>query len=432
MFNSGRLKQELLACKTQYEQLNQIQLALREHVAVIEFSPAGEVMDANEEFLLVVGYSLEQVKGRHHRIFCDKQLAGSREYEQFWERLRRGEHQEGSFPRLTAQGKQIWLQAIYFPVKSPDGRVEKILKIASDITENQNQLQRQRSVLAALDRSMAVIEFSVDGTVLTANDNFLSLLGYRLDQVVGQHHRMFCDDDFYREHPGFWQELAACEHKSGRFRRVNASGQEVWLEATYNPILDEQGRVERVVKFASDITRRVQQSRRNQQASERACEIAVRTSHIVEQGNNTLQTSVHLSTRVSQELEQAMGIINQLNEQARNIEEIVATISSVAERTNLLALNAAIEAARAGEQGRGFAVVADEVRQLAARTSQATTEIAQVVEQNRQMTAKASQAILEVTGVAEQGKQQAHEVETFMHEIHEGALAVQKTVSVLS
>ncbi|OYD24622.1 methyl-accepting chemotaxis protein [Oceanimonas baumannii] len=432
MFNSGQLKRELLECRMQYQQLNAAQQALTEHVAVIEFSPDGEILDANEDFLRVTGYSLEQLKGQHHRIFCDKPLAASREYAHFWEQLRSGKHREGTFPRLTAKGEQIWLQAIYFPVRDESGRVQKILKIASDITEKQQQLQRQRSVLAALDRSMAVIEFSVDGTVLTANDNFLSLLGYRLEQVVGQHHRLFCDDDFYREHPRFWQELAAREHQSGRFRRLNASGHEIWLEATYNPILDEQGRVERVVKFASDITQRVQQSRRNQQASERACEIAVRTSHIVEQGNNTLQTSVHLSTRVSQELEQAMGIINQLNEQARNIEEIVATISSVAERTNLLALNAAIEAARAGEQGRGFAVVADEVRQLAARTSLATTEIAQVVEQNRQMTARASQAILDVTGVAEQGKQQAHEVETFMHEIHEGALAVQQTVAVLS
>ncbi|MCC4264964.1 PAS domain-containing methyl-accepting chemotaxis protein [Oceanimonas baumannii] len=432
MFNSGQLKRELLECRMQYQQLNAVQQALTEHVAVIEFSPDGEILDANEDFLRMAGYSLEQLKGQHHCIFCDKPLAASREYEHFWEQLRSGKHQEGTFPRLTAEGEQIWLQAIYFPVRDESGRVQKILKIASDITDKQQQLQRQRSVLAALDRSMAVIEFSVDGTVLTANDNFLSLLGYRLEQVVGQHHRLFCDDDFYREHPRFWQELAACEHQSGRFRRFNASGQEIWLEATYNPILDEQGRVERVVKFASDITRRVQQSHRNQQASERACEIAVRTSHIVEQGNNTLQTSVDLSTRVSQELEQAMGIIHQLNEQARNIEEIVATISSVAERTNLLALNAAIEAARAGEQGRGFAVVADEVRQLAARTSLATTEIAQVVEQNRQMTARASQAILDVTGVAEQGKQQAHEVETLMHEIHEGAQAVQQTMAVLS
>ncbi|NHI01212.1 MULTISPECIES: methyl-accepting chemotaxis protein [Oceanimonas] len=432
MFSNGKLKQELLQYKEQNQHFSALLRAIRAHVAVIEFTPDGEVLNVNEDFLKVVGYTLEQVKGKHHQMFCEPGLVASPEYQTFWQRLRAGEHQQGTFPRITHDGRKIWLQATYFPVQDETGRVLKILKIASDITEKQHQLIRQQAVLTALDRSMAVIEFKVDGTVLSANDNFLSLMGYHLEQVVGQHHRLFCDEDFYRDHPHFWQELAACEHKSGRFKRVNASGEEIWLEATYNPILDEQGRVERVVKFASDITRRVLQSRRNQQASEQACEIAVKTSNIVEQGSNTLQTSVHLSTRVSQDLEQAMGIISRLNEQARNIEDIVATISSVADQTNLLALNAAIEAARAGEQGRGFAVVADEVRQLAGRTSRATAEIAQVVQQNRELTAQVSEAILEVSGVAEQGKQQAQEVESFMHEIHQGALAVQQTVAVLS
>lgn len=432
MFTSTKLKRELLQSLEQNQQLLALQRAIRMHVAVIEFTPEGEVLDANEDFLQVVGYLLEEVKGKHHRMFCEAALVESSGYRTFWQRLREGKHQEGTFLRITRDGRKVWLQATYFPVQDESGQVLKILKIASDITEKQYQLNRQQAVLAALDRSMAVIEFSMDGTVLTANDNFLSLMGYRLQQIVNQHHRLFCDDDFYREYPNFWQELSACEHKSGRFRRLDANGQEIWLEATYNPILDELGRVERVVKFASDITQRVQQSRRNQLASEQACDIAVKTSHIVEQGNTTLQASVHLSTRVSKDLEQAMEIINQLNEQARNIEDIVATISSVAEQTNLLALNAAIEAARAGEMGRGFAVVADEVRQLAGRTSKATTEIGQVVQQNRELTAKVSAAIVDVTGVAEQGKQQAQKVETFMHEIHEGAVAVQKTVTVLS
>ncbi|MFP2770121.1 methyl-accepting chemotaxis protein [Oceanisphaera sp. KMM 10153] len=432
MFTSTKLKRELLQSQEQNQQLLTLQRAIREHVAVIEFTPEGEILDANEDFLQAVGYSLEEVKGKHHRMFCEAELVESSGYRIFWQRLREGEHQEGTFLRVTRDGRKVWLQATYFPVQDESGRVLKILKIASDITEKQHQLNRQQAVLAALDRSMAVIEFSMDGTVLTANENFLSLMGYRLQQVVDQHHRLFCDDDFYREHPDFWEELSACEHKSGRFRRLDANGQEIWLEATYNPILDELGRVERVVKFASNITRRVQQSRRNQLASEQACDIAVKTSQIVEQGNTTLQASVHLSTRVSKDLEQAMEVINQLNEQARNIEDIVATISSVAEQTNLLALNAAIEAARAGEMGRGFAVVADEVRQLAGRTSKATTEIGQVVQQNRELTAKVSAAIIDVTGVAEQGKQQAQKVETFMHEIHEGAVAVQQTMAVLS
>lgn len=432
MLASRKLKRELSDCRHQYQQLSGIQQAINSHMAVIEFTTEGEILSANSRFLDAVGYSLAEVQGQHHRLFCDPALVRTSGYRDFWQQLRQGRAQSGTFQRLNRQGQLVWLEATYFPVLDEQGNVVRVLKIASDITEKQHQLDGQRAVLSALHRSTAVIEFAIDGTILTANDNFLATTHYRLEQITGKHHQLFCEPEFYRQHPNFWRELAAGEHKSGSFKRIDAMGRELWLEATYNPILDDKGQVTRVVKFASDITERVLASQRNREASEMASVTAIQTAHIVERGTGSLSESVNTSSRVASDLEQAMQVIERLNEQARNIEEIVATISSVADQTNLLALNAAIEAARAGELGRGFAVVADEVRQLAGRTSRATAEIGQVVQQNRELTAQVSTAIIEVAGVAEQGKQQVQEVEVIMDEIYQGALAVQRAVGSLS
>ena len=432
MLGSAKLKQALAQSQQQYAQAHAVQNALRAHMAVIEFTPTGDILDANALFLHVVGYQLAEIVGAHHRVFCEPELAKSAAYATFWRQLQQGQSQKGTFARLNRQGGKILLEATYFPVLDAEGHVVKVLKIASDITAKQLEHDAHQALLTALHRSMAVIEFAIDGTILTANNNFLQVMGYRLEQLVGQHHQIFCEADFYQQQPHFWQDLAAGEHKSGRFKRLDARGQDIWVEATYNPVFSEDGKVHRVVKFASDISARVRQSRKNQQASEHACEIAVQTAHIVEQGNASLLASVHTSGQVAQDLERTMLVVEQLNAQALSIENIVATISSLAAQTNLLALNAAIEAARAGDQGRGFAVVADEVRQLAARTSNATTEINQVVQQNRTLTGQVSKSIVEVTQLAEQGQQEVRNVEAIMGEIHRGALAVQDTVSGLS
>ena len=431
MFKSKALRRELAHCQKERNEAQSILSAIQSHVAVIEFSPEGEILEANSTFLSVVGYSLDEVIGSFHRLFCDPSLTDSAEYQMFWQQLRQGVAQAGTFLRLNKQGHPLWLEATYFPVLDERGTVVKIVKIASDITQKQQRLNSQEAILSALQKSMAVIEFTTDGTIISANDNFLNVMGYRAEQLKNQHHQVFCDSDFYQQHPNFWQELVAGQHKAGRFRRIDALGREIWLEATYNPIFDEKGQVTRVVKFASDITERVRQSERNAAISEDVGVIARETSDIVDKGNNSLQASVQTSTQVSTDLERASNIISRLNEQAHNIEEIVATISGLADQTNLLALNAAIEAARAGEQGRGFAVVADEVRQLAGRTSQATIEIGQVVQENRELTGQVSTAINDVTGVAALSRQQVQEVEHIMEAIHSSALAIQQTVADL-
>ncbi|WP_279490410.1 methyl-accepting chemotaxis protein [Aeromonas veronii] len=430
MFNS-KLKAELQQCQDQLLEQQGFFDAVHGSVATITFTPDGTVLAANDLFLNVVGFSAPEVIGQHHRIFCDKLYAQSRDYQQFWADLKQGRSRTGVFQRFNKGGEAIWLEATYFPVKLR-GVVTKVIKIAADITEHHLQLLSQQAVVTALDRSLAVIEFTPGGEVIAANGNFLHTMGYTLAQVQGKHHRIFCDDQFYRDQPHFWDELGRGQFKSGLFCRQNSHGSKVWLEATYNPILDDNRRVVKVIKFASDITERINKSDAVREAAMLAHDAARETLNCAERGAGLLSSVVDTSSLIASQLTYSIGLINQLNEQSRSIEAIVSTISSIADQTNLLALNAAIEAARAGDQGRGFAVVADEVRQLAARTSLSTDEIAKVVQNNRELTAKVTSEMSDVASSAELGKQQVGEVNEVMSDIRREANNVSSTVSDLA
>ncbi|MFM5204236.1 methyl-accepting chemotaxis protein [Aeromonas veronii] len=430
MFNS-KLKAELQQCQDQLLEQQGFFDAVHGSVATITFTPDGTVLAANDLFLNVVGFSAPEVIGQHHRIFCDKLYAQSSDYQQFWADLKQGRSRTGVFQRFNKLGEAIWLEATYFPVKLR-GVVTKVIKIAADITEHHLQLLSQQAVVAALDRSLAVIEFTPGGEVIAANGNFLHTMGYTLAQVQGKHHRIFCDDHFYQENPHFWEELGRGQFKSGLFCRQNSHGSKVWLEATYNPILDDNSRVVKVIKFASDITERINKSDAVREAAMLAHDAARETLNCAERGAGLLSSVVDTSSLIASQLTHSIGLINQLNEQSRSIEAIVSTISSIADQTNLLALNAAIEAARAGDQGRGFAVVADEVRQLAARTSLSTDEIAKVVQNNRELTAKVTSEMSDVASSAELGKQQVGEVNEVMSDIRREANNVSSTVSDLA
>ncbi|MEV3844092.1 methyl-accepting chemotaxis protein [Aeromonas veronii] len=430
MFNS-KLKAELQQCQDQLLEQQGFFDAVHGSVATITFTPDGTVLAANDLFLNVVGFSAPEVIGQHHRIFCDKLYAQSSDYQQFWADLKQGRSRTGVFQRFNKRGEVIWLEATYFPVKLR-GVVTKVIKIAADITEHHLQLLSQQAVVTALDRSLAVIEFTPGGEVIAANGNFLHTMGYTLAQVQGQHHRIFCDDQFYRDQPHFWDELGRGQFKSGLFCRQNSHGSKVWLEATYNPILDEHRKVVKVIKFASDITERINKSDAVREAAMLAHDAARETLNCAERGAGLLSSVVDTSSLIASQLTHSIGLINQLNEQSRSIEAIVSTISSIADQTNLLALNAAIEAARAGDQGRGFAVVADEVRQLAARTSLSTDEIAKVVQNNRELTAKVTSEMSDVASSAELGKQQVGEVNEVMSDIRREANNVSSTVSDLA
>ena len=430
MFNQ-KLKAQLQACQTRLDEEQGIIEAIKAGAATVIFSPEGIIQEASTPFLALMGYGAAELIGQPHSQLCPRAWGESGDYRQFWRRLAQGEGQSGTFERVNRQGETRWLEATYFPVKH-QGRVTRVLKIASDVTEQHQRLGRLEALTEALDRSRAMIEFTPNGDIIHANANFLSVMGYTLSEIAGRHHRIFCDETFLREQPRFWEELARGQFKSGLFMRHNSRGQAVWLEATYNPIRDGSGKVVRVVKFASDITARIEQNHATREAARLAHSTAQETLHRAEEGAGLLRAVVQTSSLIASQVDEAIALIGQLNEQSRSIEAIVSTISAIADQTNLLALNAAIEAARAGEQGRGFAVVADEVRQLAARTSLSTDEIARVVQKNRELTARVTDDMAGVAGSAELGKQQIAGVDKLMSEIHQEADRVSQTVSALS
>ena len=236
-----------------YQALDKVQ-------AIIEFNLDGTVVSANENFLRIFGYELDEIVGKHHRIFCDPSYVQSDAYAEFWKMLGRGEYHSAEFKRLAKGGKEIWLQASYNPVFDNDGNPVRIVKFATDVTASKLQIAEFEGKIRAIERAQAVIEFELDGTVITANENFLRIFGYRLDEIVGKHHRIFCDPRYAEspEYVRFWEKLGRGEYYADEFKRISKDGAEVWLQASYNPIFDMEGRPLKVVKFASDITAEVQ------------------------------------------------------------------------------------------------------------------------------------------------------------------------------
>ena len=232
-------------------------LAALEHVqAVIEFDLDGRVQRANGLFLDLMGYTTDEVVGQHHRMFCPPEVTSSDSYRALWEGLRAGQVREEVFLRITKGGKQVWLQASYNPVRDAEGRTVGVVKLATDITAQRVQQADFEGKIAAIHRVQAVIEFDLAGHILDANANFLNTFGYGRDEVLGQHHRMFCQPGFANssEYANLWERLGRGEFIAGRFRRLSKDGQEIWLQASYNPILDVTGKPYKVVKFAVDIT----------------------------------------------------------------------------------------------------------------------------------------------------------------------------------
>ena len=434
MFGNKRLEAKIAALDTELATTRAVLTALERSTAVIELSLDGQVLAVNDNFCNTVGYSALELVGQPHRLLCPEDFAASRDYAAFWDRLRRGEFFRGTIQRRHKSGRDIWLEATYNPVLDSSGRVSKVVKFATDVTEQITEAARQKALVQAIERSMAVIEFSVDGTVQRANDNFLQTMGYSASEVVGRHHRQFCSPEVANspEYGNFWARLGRGEFFTGQFARRDRQGREVWLEASYNPVFGPDGRILKVVKFASDVTAQVQRHQAERQGTATAYEVAQETRDIARDGEAIILQTVAKMQSIAAIVEQSAGLVNALGEQTTRITSIVNTIKEIADQTNLLALNAAIEAARAGETGRGFAVVADEVRKLAERTSKSTGEIGQMIAGIQAETASVNASMNNGLNEVNQGVDLASEAGAAIEKMQAGAVRVVEVIHTLS
>ncbi len=472
--------------------------AMNRSQAIIEFDLSGRILHANENFLQAVGYELSEVVGQHHRMFVDPAEAASAEYAAFWARLAEGHFDRRQYKRIAKGGREIWIEASYNPVFRGKKPV-KVVKFATDITAMKRRAMEDEGKLAALSRAQAIIEFTPKGDILGANENFLATLGYQLSEIVGRHHSLFCAPDYVASaaYKDFWARLAEGHFVSDQFTRVTKGGSRIHIQASYNPILDADGKVFKVVKFATDVTERVRAIEEIGAGLGRLAECNIRMtidrefirefeplrrdfnnsigafqetlSQVLDQtyiqnrsGQEMRKAAEDLSERTRQQavaLEETAAALTQATVAVRSstdrtretrklvqdarasanssadvvnntvsamqrieaasseISQIIGVIDEIAFQTNLLALNAGVEAARAGEAGRGFAVVAQEVRELAQRSAKAAREIKTLIT-NSSAEVKDGVRLVGETGRA------LREIENFVEEIDHNVDAI--------
>jgi len=359
--------------------------------AIIEFDLTGRILSANENFLRLTKYSLNELVGQHHRILCDPEYSQSVAYTAFWEKLGRGDFDSGEYKRVNKDGEDFYIQATYNPILDMNGKPIKIVKFAIDVTEAKIRNLDFEGRLAAVDRGQAVIEFDTEGNILAMNDQFIRVMGYSRRELVGAHHSMLCDQDFItsQEYRDFWLKLGKGDTISGRFHRIGKFNRDVYIQAFYSPMFNLKGEVVKVLKYAFEVSEQVALERRIATKSQDFAKVIEDLSRSIDEINRSTHSATQMAGQTQVNAEQGYDALNNaiqamdlIQRSSSEIADIVKVISDIASQTNLLAFNAAIEAARAGDQGVGFSVVAGEVRRLAERSSQAAQDISRLIDES--------------------------------------------------
>ncbi|WP_218398075.1 methyl-accepting chemotaxis protein [Alteromonas lipotrueae] len=425
-FKNKQLLEEVERLRKDVESFHTVESELRAEMLYIELDRSGRINRVNDSFSDVMDFSSNALDGKTMDSLIPQGVMSQAATKEFISAIKQAQHWHGAINLANANSEDRWFRGILHPILNDRGAVERLALYMAEQTSNINKSREMRDMLEALHRSTAVIEFDLTGIILKANDNFLSSMGYSSEQIVGKHHKIFCpaDEVDTPEYRQFWSDLAQGKMFSSRFKRVDSRGNEVWLEASYNPIRNDKGVLYKVVKFATVITEQMQREFAISEAANVAFNISEGTGEQAQKGKEVVGSMVRIMGELTSQMGTASEGIRELDEQSQKVADLVKSISGIADQTNLLALNAAIEAARAGDQGRGFAVVADEVRQLASRTSTATEEIVSVVNENRKLTENAVQLIEAGQEKAREALEYSTESGKVMNEIQNGSTEV--------
>ncbi|WP_236841990.1 methyl-accepting chemotaxis protein [Bosea sp. PAMC 26642] len=390
--------------------------AIRRSQAVIEFDISGNIIDANQNFIGVVGYSLAEIIGKHHRMFVDEAYRASAEYAELWARLNRGEAIEAQFLRIAKGGKRVWLQATYTPILNSFGKPVKVIKFATDITAQKDAVANLEGQIAAIRKSQAVIEFDLSGMILDANDNFLVAVGYTLADIEGKHHRLFVDP---AEHNGeayrrFWEKLGRGEYDEGQYRRLGKGGREIWLQASYNPIFDALGKPFKVVKYATDITA-------NKLAQDALRAAVADTRDVVNAAMaRDLTQRVSLQGKTGEIAELCGGI----NELVDSFAEVIRTVSTISQRITT-------GADRIGEDSHDLAQRTEEQASSLEETAATTEELAASVKQSAERAREATSLGETANGIANRGGGIVGDAVVAMERIEKASSDIAEIITVI-
>ena len=389
--------------------------ALNRSQAVIEFDLEGKVLDANENFLATLGYTLAEIKGQHHSMFVSPDERNSQAYKQFWLDLGRGEFSRGQYLRVGKGGREVWIQASYNPILGSGGKPVSVVKFATDITEQKNRLADLEGQQRAISKAQAVIEFDLTGKILDANENFLAVLGYALPEIVGRHHSMFVDtaereSAAYRQ---FWERLGHGEYEAAQYRRIGKGGKEIWIQASYNPIFDAKGQAYKDVKFATDITA----SFKGQQL-----EAAVRETRevIARAKNNDLTGRIALDGK-SGEIAELCGGVNDLID---TMSSVIGSVREISGRIDSASLKISSDSSQLAERTEANASSLQE-------TAATTEELAASVKHSAGNSRAAVELGHEASRVAERGGEIVSEAVGAMGRIEKASASISEIIAMI-